>query len=38
MIGKKNIVFGFIFLAFTASLGAVMVEMYEDYEIGRAHV
>ncbi len=31
MIGKKNIVFGFIFLAFTASLGAMMVEMYEEY-------
>ena len=31
MIGKKNIVFGFIFLTFTASLGAVMVEMYEEY-------
>ena len=31
MIGKKNIVFGFIFLAFTASLGAMMVNMYEDY-------
>lgn len=33
MIGKKNIVFGFIFFAFTASLGAVMVEMYEDYGV-----
>ena len=33
MIGKKNIVFGFIFLAFTASLGAMMVNMYEDYGI-----
>jgi hypothetical protein len=31
MIGKKNIVFGFIFLAFTASLGALMVKMYEEY-------
>ncbi len=31
MIGKKNIVFGFIFLAFTAALGAMMVNMYEDY-------
>jgi len=31
MIGKKNIVFGFIFLAFTASLGAMMVDMYEEY-------
>ena len=31
MIGKKNIVFGFIFFAFTASLGAKMVDMYEEY-------
>ena len=31
MIGKKNIVFGFIFLAFTASLGAMMVNMYQEY-------
>lgn len=31
MIGKKNIVFGFIFLTFTAALGAVMVNMYEEY-------
>ena len=31
MIGKKNIVFGFIFLTFTAALGAKMVNMYEDY-------
>ena len=31
MIGKNNIVFGFIFLAFTASLGAMMVNMYEEY-------
>lgn len=33
MIGKKNIVFGFIFLAFTASLGAMMVNMYADYGV-----
>ena len=33
MIGKKNIVFGFIFFAFTASLGAMMVNMYEDYGV-----
>lgn len=33
MIGKKNIVFGFIFLAFTASLGALMVNMYEEYGV-----
>lgn len=31
MIGKKNIVFGFIYLVFTAALGGVMVEMYQDY-------
>ena len=31
MVGKKNIVFGFIFLTFTASLGALMVNMYEEY-------
>jgi len=30
-IGKKNIVFGFIYLALTAVLGVVMVEMYQDY-------
>lgn len=33
MIGKKNIVFGFIFFAFTASLGTMMVNMYEDYGV-----
>ena len=33
MIGKKNIVFGFIFLTFTAALGAKMVNMYEDYGV-----
>jgi len=31
MIGKKNIVFGFLYLVFTASLGPLMVNMYEDY-------
>lgn len=31
MVGKKNIVFGFIYLVFTASLGVVMVNMYENY-------
>jgi len=31
VIGKKNIVFGFIYLALTASLGIVMVDMYQDY-------
>lgn len=33
MVGKKNIVFGFIYLAFTAALGVVMVNMYEDYGV-----
>ncbi|MDH4276095.1 MAG: hypothetical protein OEW08_13765 [Gammaproteobacteria bacterium] len=28
MIGKKNVVFGFIFLVFTAALGPLMVRMY----------
>ncbi len=31
MIGKKNIVFGFLYLVTTAALGLVMVDMYEDY-------
>lgn len=31
MIGKKNIVFGFIYLVFTAALGPVMVGMYSDF-------
>lgn len=31
MIGKKNIVFGFIYLVFTAALGVVMVDKYEAY-------
>ncbi|MGD8577627.1 MAG: hypothetical protein PVG13_11095 [Thiohalophilus sp.] len=31
MIGKKNIVFGFIYLVFTAALGPVMVGMYDDF-------
>ena len=31
MIGKKNIVFGFLYLVFTAALGIVMVNMYDDY-------
>lgn len=33
MIGKKNIVFGFVFFAFTASLGGVMVDMYQEYGV-----
>ncbi len=36
MIGKKNIAFGFIYLVFTASLGIVMVDKYEDF--GKAAV
>ena len=31
MIGKKNIVFGFIFLVFTAALGPLMVQMYAGW-------
>lgn len=31
MIGKCNMVFGFIFLAITAGLGGVMVDMYQEY-------
>jgi len=31
MIGKKNIVFGFLYLVLTAALGPVMVDMYEDF-------
>ncbi|MFW2374304.1 MAG: hypothetical protein ACN4GM_14355 [Gammaproteobacteria bacterium] len=31
MIGKKNIVFGFLYLVFSAALGPVMVDMYQDY-------
>ena len=31
MIGKKNIVFGFLYLVFTAALGLVMVNMYDDF-------
>ncbi|MDH5471542.1 MAG: hypothetical protein OEY87_05255 [Gammaproteobacteria bacterium] len=31
MIGKKNIVFGFLYLVVTAALGPVMVTMYDDY-------
>ena len=33
MIGKKNIVFGFMFFTLTAALGGVMVDMYEDYGV-----
>ena len=31
MIGKKNIVFGFLYLIVTAVLGILMVNMYEDF-------
>jgi len=31
MIGKINIVFGFLYLVTTAALGPVMVNMYQDY-------
>lgn len=31
MVGKKNVVFGFLFLAATAALGPLMVVMYEDW-------
>jgi hypothetical protein len=36
MVGKKNIVFGFIFLATTAALGPLMVNMYEDWGAANA--
>jgi len=31
MIGKKNMVFGFLYLVTTAALGILMVNMYEDF-------
>ncbi|HID48586.1 MAG TPA: hypothetical protein EYP40_03065 [Chromatiales bacterium] len=31
MIGKKNVVFGFLYLVLTAALGIVMVNKYEDF-------
>jgi len=34
MIGKKNIVFGFLFLVFTAGLGPYMVLMYQAEDSG----
>jgi len=30
MVGKKNVVFGFLYLVFTASLGVLMVDMGQD--------
>ncbi|MDH5394247.1 MAG: hypothetical protein OEY11_13755 [Gammaproteobacteria bacterium] len=31
MVGKKNIVFGFLYLVLTAALGPLMVNMYADF-------
>ncbi len=31
MIGKKNVVFGFLYLVLTAVLGLVMIDKYEDF-------
>jgi hypothetical protein len=31
MIGKKNVVFGFLYLVTTAALGILMVNMYDDF-------
>ncbi len=31
MIGKKNIVFGFLYLVTTASLGFLMIDKYDDF-------
>ncbi len=36
MIGKKNVVFGFLFLVFSAGLGPVMVNMYADWGAANA--
>lgn len=36
MIGKKNVVFGFLFLVITASLGPLMVFMYQDLSAASA--
>ncbi len=33
MVGKKNVVFGFLFLATTAALGPLMVGMYDDWGV-----
>lgn len=33
MVGKKNIVFGFLLLTITAGLGPLMVNMYEDWGV-----
>jgi len=36
MIGKKNIVFGFLYLATTAALGPLMVAKYDDWGVANA--
>lgn len=36
MVGKKNVVFGFLFLATTAALGPLMVLKYEDWGAANA--
>lgn len=36
MVGKKNVVFGFLFLATTAALGPLMVLKYEDWGLANA--
>ena len=36
MVGKKNVVFGFLFLATTAALGPLMVLKYEDWGVANA--
>ena len=33
MVGKKNVVFGFLFLATTAALGPLMVVKYDDWAV-----
>jgi len=36
MIGKKNVVFGFLFLVTTAALGPLMVFKYQDWGVANA--
>jgi len=36
MVGKKNIVFGFLYLASTAALGPLMVVKYDDWGVANA--
>ena len=33
MVGKKNVIFGFLFLATTAALGPLMVVKYDDWGV-----